>query len=499
MALPTVFGVSERLPDWRVSGQQSDAAWGQGITGLGDIDGDGIDDFAASGHLYDQYGQVDSGRTAIFFGSSNGPTATPDWNGVQLDGTSGSHFGYSLAPAGDIDGDGRGDLLVGEPSFSNVETMEGRVTAILGAEISNTPAIPRSLEVNRLAPASGSVGQPIPYQIQVTNTGLVTASQILVTATLPANATYESGGTYAHGEISWIIPSLSAGGTSSQGFAVTTNQAISLTGGGYGVLMVTPVYTVSEGVGYATDVVPVTQITGSGGWNALTTNTPPDLWGESATVYDAASQSVWLYGRTGNSWPATTETWQFSGTSWQAISTTHTPTAIYGLNLEMVGGTAVLFGGYDSQDVALAETWTFDGLDWQQMTISSTIPARGSAASASDGSQMWLFGGQERLTYFADLWRYDGVAWSEVTTSNTPSARSNATLVYADGDLWLFGGRAPDGTILGDLWRLTGTVWTEITANGSWPAARQAHGIVHNSQTESWCSLGEPAMPMTPC
>ena len=122
--------------------------------------------------------------------------------------------------------------------------------------------------------------------------------------------------------------------------------------------------------------------------------------------------------------------------------------------------------------------------------ISTALPGRGSAASASDGTQMWLFGGQDRTIYFADLWHYDGTTWTQVAANNAPPARSNSGMVYANGELWLFGGRAPDGTVLGDLWRFNGGTWAEVVPNGAWPTSRQAHGMVFNASTSEILLLG---------
>ncbi|MEP7028581.1 MAG: FG-GAP-like repeat-containing protein [Candidatus Eisenbacteria bacterium] len=57
-------------------------------------------------------------------------------------GQAGAHFGASVAPAGDVNGDGFGDVLVGAPLFDNVQVDEGRVFLYYGsaAGLASSPA-----------------------------------------------------------------------------------------------------------------------------------------------------------------------------------------------------------------------------------------------------------------------------------------------------------------------------------------------------------------------
>ncbi|MBI3820494.1 MAG: FG-GAP repeat protein [Planctomycetes bacterium] len=72
---------------------------------LGDIDGDGADDWAC-----DSYSQV-----SIFSGAQTGQS------GEVLETLQGSYsFGYSFSSAHDLNGDGLPDLIIGEPDLDNV-------------------------------------------------------------------------------------------------------------------------------------------------------------------------------------------------------------------------------------------------------------------------------------------------------------------------------------------------------------------------------------------
>lgn len=77
-------------------------AFGIAVAGLGDVDGDGVADFAVGAP------EEDSGRVYVFSGADGGLVQT-------LDGGLGAvAFGYAIADGGDVDGDGSADVLVGD-------------------------------------------------------------------------------------------------------------------------------------------------------------------------------------------------------------------------------------------------------------------------------------------------------------------------------------------------------------------------------------------------
>lgn len=89
----------------------------------GDLDGDGFDDVAVYRYT--------SEEVAIYRGSPQGPESTPSW--ILSGETKNSHFGHDIAPAGDLNGDGFEDLLVGAMKFDGRYKAGGKAYAYLGS------------------------------------------------------------------------------------------------------------------------------------------------------------------------------------------------------------------------------------------------------------------------------------------------------------------------------------------------------------------------------
>ena len=69
-------------------------------------------------------GQADEGRAYVFYGSAAGPAAAPSW--IEECDQASAGFGSAVA-VGDVNGDGYADVAVGAPFFDNGQTDEGRV------------------------------------------------------------------------------------------------------------------------------------------------------------------------------------------------------------------------------------------------------------------------------------------------------------------------------------------------------------------------------------
>ncbi len=98
-----------------------------------DLNGDGADEIIVSTYLEDANGFVNSGRVYIFNGVPPGgyPSTVPT---TVITGTQDEHrFGTVVAPGGDVDGDGYNDLLVGAHYRPNTSTHTGTVYVYSGS------------------------------------------------------------------------------------------------------------------------------------------------------------------------------------------------------------------------------------------------------------------------------------------------------------------------------------------------------------------------------
>jgi hypothetical protein len=117
-------------PAWTGEGDQEGAGFGHGVASAGDVNGDGYDDVIVGAPYFDG-GQTDEGRAYLFHGSASGLEAEPAW--VVESNRAGILFGYAVAGAGDINSDGWDDVIVGAPHYSNGEFQEGAAWVYFGS------------------------------------------------------------------------------------------------------------------------------------------------------------------------------------------------------------------------------------------------------------------------------------------------------------------------------------------------------------------------------
>jgi hypothetical protein len=122
-------------PRWRAYGSETYAGFGRSVQLGGDANQDGFDDILVGAYKYGQNGedsQPDEGAAYLFAGTLAGPWPVPNW--AVYGNKAETEFGFSVAAAGDVDGDGGADILIGAPQYKlDEKTVMGRAFLYLDA------------------------------------------------------------------------------------------------------------------------------------------------------------------------------------------------------------------------------------------------------------------------------------------------------------------------------------------------------------------------------
>jgi hypothetical protein len=144
---------------FRIDGGAAGETAGLSVSAAGDINGDGYDDVIVGADQASPNG-VGSGSSYVVFGSGEPfpsflEVSTLDGtNGFRIDGAAAyDYFGYSVSGAGDFNGDGFDDLIVGAAWAGANDVYPGRAYVVYGTDA----GFPETVDVSSLNSRTGFV------------------------------------------------------------------------------------------------------------------------------------------------------------------------------------------------------------------------------------------------------------------------------------------------------------------------------------------------------
>ncbi len=100
-------------PDWLGDdADQTGAIFGSSVASAGDVNGDGYSDVIIGAPRFDEGASLDEGKAFVYHGSAAGLNSTPNNTPDDVDQAN-AFFGVSVATAGDVNGDGYSDVIIG--------------------------------------------------------------------------------------------------------------------------------------------------------------------------------------------------------------------------------------------------------------------------------------------------------------------------------------------------------------------------------------------------
>ena len=134
-----------------LTGIDPDDESGRSVSSAGDVNGDGYDDLIIGARFADPDGESDAGESYVVYGGASAPgtdgvlalSALDGTNGFTLTGIDpGDRSGVSVSSAGDVNGDGYDDLIIGAPGAEPNGTRSGETYVVYGGLTGTESTVP---------------------------------------------------------------------------------------------------------------------------------------------------------------------------------------------------------------------------------------------------------------------------------------------------------------------------------------------------------------------
>jgi hypothetical protein len=206
--------------------------FGNSVSGAGDVNGDGYSDVIVGSYAYSK-GQTVDGAIYIYSGSAAGLNLTSvKIESKQVD----AQLGFSAASAGDVNGDGYSDIIVGSPTFSHGEAYEGAAFIFKGSATGISTTASDTLEANQ---SNSFYGHSVASAGDVNGDGF---SDVVVGAYRYDGVSQKEGAAFVYlGSQSGVITAPHAilhGKHTNSSFGISVSSAGDINGDGYSDVIV---------------------------------------------------------------------------------------------------------------------------------------------------------------------------------------------------------------------------------------------------------------------
>jgi FG-GAP repeat protein len=137
---------------YQFDGVSSNDRLGHAVSGAGDVNADGYPDLLISAYTASPWGRNRAGSVFVFSGADGSQLYR--WNGAKAD----DNFGTSAAGAGDVNGDGYADLIIGAPAVRHGGTTAAGSAYVLSGATGQLLYEWQGIDANNLGSSVAAAG-----------------------------------------------------------------------------------------------------------------------------------------------------------------------------------------------------------------------------------------------------------------------------------------------------------------------------------------------------